>query len=98
MIVRKRIEGQEQNRDQAFKVNSNFGKKLKADSWWTDEHDIKLEVTGEGSSKKLKVFIDNVLISDDYSFESDAKSDNNYTGFRTWHTESNFSELEIQGK
>lgn len=26
LIVRKRIEGQEQNRDQVFKVNSNFGK------------------------------------------------------------------------
>lgn len=101
IIVRKRTAGKESDPEVSFKTNSNFAIGSNTDTWWSEEHDIKLEINkipGEINKKLLKVYIDGDLISNDYTFESNISAQNNYTGFRAWSDTTNFKDLEIQGK
>lgn len=71
----------------------------KTDSWWTDSHDIKLEikkVSGSGNKKKLTVYIDGIQLKKTFEFQSTASSENNFTGFRSWGKKSTFTGLEIE--
>ncbi|MDY0235428.1 MAG: prepilin-type N-terminal cleavage/methylation domain-containing protein [Gudongella sp.] len=69
----------------------------KDDPWWTSTHDIQLDVsTVSGNDKKLSISIDGTKTGEDFFFTSTTSAMSNYTGFRAWGNESNFSSLEIQ--
>lgn len=56
-------------------------------SWWTDEHEVKLEVSNNESgeyNKELNVYIDGEQVISSFAFSSDVKAENNVTGFRSW--------------
>jgi prepilin-type N-terminal cleavage/methylation domain-containing protein len=103
IVVRERIDGKEQapttlpnNSDTNSIVPSS-----KRDPWWEKEHNIKMEVAKNpavDNEKILKVYIDGILYSDSFTFTSNTTADNNYTGFRSWTTETNYKSLEIEGK
>lgn len=72
----------------------------KDDPWWTETHDIKLDVRivdSENSIKKVDVLIDGEVVIKDYEFESTVNAAENHTGFRSWHEDTLYESLEIKG-
>ena len=71
----------------------------KEDDWWSQEHEITLQVNNidtDSGNKELSVWIDNDSILDDWYFESNTESENNYTGFRSWGVETTYKEMDIE--
>ncbi len=70
----------------------------KNDPWWTDNHEITIEVSSSQTpgEKKLKVIIDNTTVLEDYSFTPDNASGDKVTGLRAWNTKTKFESLIIQ--
>ena len=60
----------------------------KTSSWWTDEHDITINVTNDDeNTQNVEIIIDDEIITSDYKIPtSDA---DNYTGIRSWTNDSN---------
>jgi len=71
------------------------------DSWWTEPHDIKLDVRmadEENNIKQVDVLIDGDVVISNYEFESTVNAAENHTGFRSWHEDTLYESLEIEGK
>lgn len=68
------------------------------DPWWTDNHEITIEVSSSQTlgEKKLKVIIDNTTVLEDYSFTPDNASGDKFTGLRSWGAKTNYESLIIQ--
>lgn len=97
IIIRPRSYGGEQNPvsrygirfDAQGELTTSGGIKDNTNSWWTEAHTLKLEVSvlNEATQqKRLMVYIDNIyLFTYDYtSTIFEPVSDQNVTGFRTW--------------
>jgi prepilin-type N-terminal cleavage/methylation domain-containing protein len=67
--------------------------------WWTQEHDITIEVqpvSGDATRKTVSVLIDDVQIINQFEIDSHVEDPNlNFSGFRSWHEETIYKELEI---
>jgi len=73
----------------------------KDDPWWTEPHDITLDVKvidEENNIKQVDVMIDGDAVISDYEFESTVNAAENHTGFRSWHEDTLYESLEIEGK
>ena len=71
----------------------------KSDEWWSQEHEITLQVTQSGAQEGTKImsaWIDDTQIISDWQFESSVAADNNFTGFRSWGDTTVYSGLDIQ--
>lgn len=61
--------------------------------WWTSEHRMQVEVQpGSSGRSELAVYLDGVLLFDDFSFEH--AEGTTYTGLRSWGDYSEASEFE----
>ena len=68
------------------------------DPWWSSEHEITIQVSQSNTSgiKILSAWIDDEPIIEDWEFESNTQSENNYTGFRSWHVDTIYKEIVIE--
>lgn len=63
----------------------------RSDAWWSSEHEIEIRVTDPKTTddkKSVTVFIDADKIIDNFTISSKVDPENNYTGFRTWTSDS----------
>ncbi len=104
IIVRPRTLGSEGNRisTHVFDHSNSFipdKNTEEGSNWWSGERELKLQVTrvpDTANSKNLTVWIDNQLLFDDLIFESNVEAENNFTGFRSWHTGTTYHEMLIK--
>lgn len=70
----------------------------KRDPFWTEEKSVTIQIKPVDLSKTQKfvnVWIDDVLIIEDLIIISSTEHQNNFTGFRSWNTVTEYRELEI---
>jgi prepilin-type N-terminal cleavage/methylation domain-containing protein len=104
ILMRPRENGQEGNRitSHVFDHGNSFIPDKTTDEgkiWWETEHKITLKVdrvAGTAHEKQLSVWIDDRLLFDDFVFESNIASANNFTGFRSWTTGTTYKEMVIE--
>ena len=100
---RKTYEGGEsdENRVVYTSSDSDIIPDNKDSEWWTTAHEITLDVNNMNEDENLKVlsvWIDGVLLLDDYEFQSTVSAAENHTGLRSWHEETIYNNLTIDGK
>ncbi|GAA0181338.1 hypothetical protein SH2C18_38840 [Clostridium sediminicola] len=103
IIIRPRINGKEKGSMSGFifdNSNSFIPDKNTVDGkeWWSQTHDLKVQVenvSGETNKKRLKVWIGDNQLTDNFEFNSDLEAENNFTGFRSWHIGTTYHEINI---
>jgi len=105
VVIRPRTNGTEGNVIQSHRFdhsNSFIPDKttVEGTAWWSNTHTIRLEVVSNGNeafSKILSIYIDDVLLFDNFVFQSNVSASNNFTGLRTWSgIKVDFYSLSIQ--
>jgi len=105
VVIRPRTNGSEGNVIQShrFDYSNSFipdKNTVEGTDWWRDTHEVRLQVRlhdTEPFTKILSVWIDDVLLFDNFIFQSTVSSTNNFTGLRTWNgIKVDFYSLSIQ--
>jgi|GEM_PF-3362035 len=100
IIIRERTGGRESNPVLAVTSTQNgFIPSSKRDEWWTTEKDIRIvvkQIKDKSGWKEMDFWIDDVKIIEGFTFESSVEPVNSFTGFRSWHDETLYSELHIR--
>ncbi len=99
ILIRRRILGIEGNPIvRVDHTNDPLIPVSRSDPWWTQEHELRLEVrsvAGTADQKQLDVWIDGTKLALTFTFTSSQTLDNNYTGFRSWSAPTVYRDLVI---
>ena len=101
IVIRPRTNGSEGNVIQSHRFdhsNSFIPDKntVEGEAWWNSVKTIRLEVRiieNVPLTKALSLYIDGVLLFDDFIFQSNTSPSNNFTGLRSWHTGTKYYSL-----
>jgi hypothetical protein len=100
ILIRKRVDGKEENPIVSVDNSDNsIIPSSKRDDWWTEEHDIKLEVSnvsGQDDKKYVTVSVDGDTVIEKLMVDANEDVSSNVTGFRSWGSETTYSELTVE--
>jgi hypothetical protein len=100
IVIRPRTESSEKSTIVAVNHSDNaLIPDSKNDDWWSETHDVKLQVTkvdGTDDKKAVTVWIDGTEVLTSFQVDAATNAENNFTGLRSWTTGTSYNGLTIE--
>ena len=100
VIIRPRIGGVESSPVLTVSNRNNSAiPASQSDPWWTQPHEIKMDVKQSATvpgGKTMDVWVGGIKIISGFSYVSKASAESNFTGVRSWGAETTYNNMQVK--